>query len=219
MCDVVLDGMGDAATRVELVDGDNGCGVGARCRIKADLAGIGIGELPVEEYGVHALADTKDGVLPAKALGNLLLARDAVAQRRDQRVGSHDAFQGFERHIEPGCLDREDDQVDGRRLARADGLERAGLAVDGERITRVALKARVVHNVFDGVVAERLGDHAAVEQAHAALADEGDLVDLHVNHLPIKRRPRMGRLMDCMPPGHVACTGWPYLEEQTHGNL
>ena len=185
MCDVVLDGMGDAATRVELVDGDNGCGVGARCRTKADLAGIGIGELPVEEYGVHALADTKDGVLPAKALGNLLLARDAVAQRRDQRVGSHDAFQGFERHIEPGCLDREDDQVDGRRLARADGLERAGLAVDGERITRVALKARVVHNVFDGVVAERLGDHAAVEQAHAALADEGDLVDLHVNHLPI----------------------------------
>lgn len=36
---------------------------------------------------------------------------------------------------------------------------------------------------------------------------------------PIKRRPRKGRLVDCMPLEHVACTGWPYLEEQTHGNL
>ena len=49
----------------------------------------------------------------------------------------------------------------------------------------MALEACVVHNVFDGVVAERLGDHAAVEQADTAFADKGDLVDLHANHLPI----------------------------------
>ena len=72
--------MGDAAARIELVDGSNGSGLGARCRAKANLARIGKGERAVEEYGVHALADTKNGVLPAKALGNLLLARDAVAQ-------------------------------------------------------------------------------------------------------------------------------------------
>ena len=80
MRNVALDGMGDAAARIELVDGGNGCGLGARCRAKANLARIGKGELSVEEHGVHALADTQDGVLPAKALGNLLLARDAVAQ-------------------------------------------------------------------------------------------------------------------------------------------
>ena len=49
----------------------------------------------------------------------------------------------------------------------------------------MTLKTGIIHDVFDGVVAERPGDHAAVEQADAALADKGDLVDLHVNHLPI----------------------------------
>ena len=49
----------------------------------------------------------------------------------------------------------------------------------------MTLKTCVIHNVFDGVAAERPGDHAAVEQADAALADKGDLVDLHANHLPI----------------------------------
>ena len=38
---------------------------------------------------------------------------------------------------------------------------------------------------IDGVIAEGLGNHAAVEQADAALADKSDLVDLHVNHLPM----------------------------------
>ena len=80
MRNVALDGMGDAAARVELVDGGNGCGLGARCRTKADFASVGKGELSVEEHGVHALANTKNGTLPAKAFGNLLLARDAVAQ-------------------------------------------------------------------------------------------------------------------------------------------
>lgn len=78
-------------------------------------------------------------------------------------LGPYDAFHSLERLVESGCLDREDDQVDGRRLARADGLERAGLAIDGERIARVTLKTGVIHNVFDGVVAECLGDHTAVE--------------------------------------------------------
>ena len=78
-----------------------------------------------------------------------------------------------------------DGQIGGRYLAGADGLEHTGLAVDGERIARVTLKTCVIHNVFDGVAAERPGDHAAVEQADAALADKGDLVDLHANHLPI----------------------------------
>ena len=49
----------------------------------------------------------------------------------------------------------------------------------------MTLKTGVIHDVSNGVVAERPGDHAAVEQADAALADKGDLVDLHVNHLPI----------------------------------
>ena len=69
-------------------------------------------------------------------------------------------------------------------LARTD-VEIAGLAVDGERVVRMTLKTGIIHDVFDGVVAERPGDHAAVEQADAALADKGDLVDLHVNHLPM----------------------------------
>ena len=79
MRNVALDGMGDAAARIELVDSGDGRGVRAGRRAKADLARIGKGERAVEEHGVHALADTKDGVLPAKAFGNLLLARNAVA--------------------------------------------------------------------------------------------------------------------------------------------
>lgn len=87
--------------------------------------------------------------------------------------------------VETGGLDRQDDQIGGRCLAGTDGREIAGLAVDGERVVRMALKTGIIHDVFDGVVAERPGDHAAVEQADAALADKGDLVDLHVNHLPM----------------------------------
>ena len=183
--DVALDGMGDAAARVELIDGGDGRGIGAGSCAKADFAGVGKGKCAAEKYGVHALADPQDGVLPAKALGNLLLAGDAVAKGCNERGGAHDVFHSLECLVESGCLDREDDQVGGCRLAGADGLERAGLAVDGERVVRMALKARVVHGIFDGVVAERLGDHAAVEQPDAALADKGNLVDLHVNHLPI----------------------------------
>ncbi len=76
---IALDGMGDAAARVEPVDSGDGRGVRAGRRAKADLARIGKGERAVEEHGVHALADTQDGMLPAKAFGNLLLARNAVA--------------------------------------------------------------------------------------------------------------------------------------------
>ena len=201
MRNVALDGMGDAAARVEPVDSGDGRGVRAGRRAKADLARIGKGERAVEKHGVHALADTKNGMLPAKAFGNLLLARNAVAQRGDERVGSHDALHSLECLVETGGLDRQDDQIGGRCLAGADGREIAGLAVDRKGVACVTLETGVVHNVFDGIVAERPGDHAAVEQADAALADKGDLVDLHVNHLPIKRRPRTGRLMDCMPSG------------------
>ena len=183
--DVVLDGMGDAAARIELVDHGDGCGVRAGRRAKADFARIGKGERAVEKHGVHALADTKNGMLPAKAFGNLLLARNAVAQRGDERVGSHDALHSLECLVETGGLDCQDDQIGGRRLAGTDGREIAGLAVDGERVVRMTLKTGIIHDVFDGVVAERPGDHAAVEQADAALADKGDLVDLHVNHLPM----------------------------------
>ena len=87
--------------------------------------------------------------------------------------------------VETGGLDCQDDQIGGRRLAGTDGREIAGLAVDGERVVRMTLKTGIIHDVFDCVVAERPGDHAAVEQADAALADKGDLVDLHVNHLPM----------------------------------
>ena len=177
--------MGDAAACVELADGGDGRGVGAGCRTKADFASVGKGERAVEEYGVHALADTQDGVLPAKALGNLLFACNAVTQRGDERVGSHDALHSLECLVESSRLDRENDQIGGRCLAGADGREIAGLAVDSERIARVTLKTGVIHNVFDGVIAEGLGNHAAVEQADAALADKSDLVDLHVNHLLI----------------------------------
>ena len=124
-------------------------------------------------------------MLPAKALGNLLLARNAVAQRGDKRIGPHDALHSLECRIESSRLDRKNDQIGRRCLAGADGFERTGLAVDGERIVCVTLKTGVIHNVFDGVIAECLGNHATVEQADAALADKGDLVDLHVNHLPI----------------------------------
>ena len=79
MRNIALDGMGDAAARVEPVDSGDGRGVRAGRRAKADLARIGKGERAVEEHGVHALADTQDGMLPAKAFGNLLLARNAVA--------------------------------------------------------------------------------------------------------------------------------------------
>ena len=185
MRDVGLDGVCDATARVELVDTGDGRGVGAGCRAKANLAGIGKGERAVEEYGVHALADAQDGVLPAKALGDFLLAGDAVAQRGNERIGTHDALHGLERLVEAGRLDRQDDQVGGHSLAGTDGFEHAGLAVDGQRVVRVTLEACVVHDVFDGVVAECLGDHAAVEQADTAFADKGNLVDLQVNHLPI----------------------------------
>ena len=163
MRNVALDGMGDAAARVELVDGGDGCELGAGRRAKADFARIGKGERAVEEHGVHALANTKNGMLPAKALGNLLLARNAVTQRGDERIGSHDALHSLECLVESSRLDRENDQIDGRCLAGADGLERTGLAIDGERIARVTLKTGVIHDVFDGVVAECLGDHTAVE--------------------------------------------------------
>ena len=124
-------------------------------------------------------------MLPAKALGDLLLARNAVAQRGDERIGPHDALHSLECHIESSRLDRKNDQIGGRCLAGADRFERTGHAVDGERIARVTLETGVIHNVFDGVIAEGPGNHTAVEQADAALADKGDLVDLHMNHLPI----------------------------------
>lgn len=143
------------------------------------------GELSVEEHGVHALANTKNGMLPAKALGDLLLARNAVAQRGDERIGPHDALHSLECHIESSRLDRKNDQIGGRCLAGADRFERTGHAVDGERIARVTLETGVIHNVFDGVIAEGPGNHTAVEQADAALADKSDFVDLHMNHLPI----------------------------------
>ena len=177
--------MGDAAARVELVDCGDGCGIRTGRRAKADFASVGKGERAVEEYGVHALADTQDGALPAKALGNLLFACNAVAQRGDERIGPHDALHSLECLVESSRLDRENDQIGGRCLAGADGFERTGLAVDGERIARVTLKTGVIHNVFDGIIAEGHGNHAAVEQADAALADKSNLVDLHVNHLPI----------------------------------
>ena len=52
-------------------------------------------------------------------------------------------------------------------------------------VAAVALAKLVERAGADGVIAEGLGNHAAVEQADAALADKGDLVDLHVNHLPM----------------------------------
>ena len=119
---VALDGMGDAAARVELVDCGDGCGIRAGRRAKADFARIGKGKRAVEEYGVHALADTQDGVLPAKALGNLLLARNAVAQRGDERIGPHDTLHSLECHIESSRLDRKNDQIGGRCFADADGF-------------------------------------------------------------------------------------------------
>ena len=119
MRNVALDGMGDAAACVELVDGGDGSGLGVCCRAKANLARIGKGERAVEEHGVHALANTKNGMLPAKALGNLLLTRNAVAQRGDERVGSHDALHSLECLVESRRLDRENDQIGGRCLAGA----------------------------------------------------------------------------------------------------
>ena len=163
MRNVALDGMGDAAARVELVYGGDGRGIGAGSCAKADFTRIGKGKCAVEEYRVHALADTQDGVLPAKVLGNLLLAGDAVAQRGDERAGTHDALHGLERLVEAGRLDRQDDQIGGRCFAGADGLECAGLAVDGQRVIDVAIETLVIHDIFDGVVAERLSNHAAVE--------------------------------------------------------
>lgn len=102
-------------------------------------------------------------MLPAKALGNLLLARNAVAQRGDERVGSHDALHSLECLVESRRLDRENDQIGGRCLTDAHGLECAGLAVDRKGVACVTLETGVVHDVFDGIVAECLGDHAAVE--------------------------------------------------------
>ena len=60
-----------------------------------------------------------------------------------------------------------------------------GSPFDRKGVACVTLETGVIHNVFDGVIAEGRGNHATVEQADAALADKGDLVDLHVNHLPI----------------------------------
>lgn len=102
-------------------------------------------------------------MLPAKALGNLLLARNAVAQRGDERVGSHDAFHSLECLVESRRLDRENDQIGGSCFTDAHGLECAGLAVDRKGVACVTLETGVVHNVFDGIVAERLGNHAAIE--------------------------------------------------------
>ncbi len=160
---VALDGMGDAAARIELVDGGNGCGLGARCRAKANLARIGKGELSVEEHGVHALADAQDGMLPAKALGNLLLARNAVAQRGDERVRAHDVFHSLERLVETGGLDRQDDQIGGCCLAGAHGLESAGFAVDGEGVVCMTLKTGRSMTYSTASLPMCLGNHAAVE--------------------------------------------------------
>ena len=101
---------------------------------------------------------------------------------------THDTLHSLECLVETGGLDRQDDQIGGRCLAGADGREIARLSVDKMLChvrNMIVVEQSVIHNVFDGVIAEGLGNHAAVEQADAALADKGDLVDLHVNHLPI----------------------------------
>ena len=92
-----------------------------------------------------------------------MLARNAVAQRGDERIGAHNVFHSLERLVESSRLDRENDKIGGRCLAGAHGLECAGLAVDRKGVACVTLETGVVHDVFDGIVAECLGDHAAVE--------------------------------------------------------
>ena len=71
--------------------------VGIGRRAEADLAWPAICEFVVQEHGVHALANAEHRALPAETFGDFLLARNAVAQRRDARFGAHNGFHGIER--------------------------------------------------------------------------------------------------------------------------
>ena len=179
---VGLDHVGDARAGVQLGDVGHHGGVGIGRRAEADFAGLVVCEFVVQEHGVHALANAEHRALPTETFGDFLLARDAVAQRRDARFGAHDGFHGVERLRKAGGFNRENHQVGRVGLARRHAAQIAWLAVDFQLIGRVALIARVVHHEFHGVVAERAGDHAAIQQPHATLADECDFVDAHWMH-------------------------------------
>ena len=179
MANVPLHHMRHAGTLVKARDIGHYLRVCARRCAKANLSGVAVGKCAIEKHHVHALADAQHRALPAKSGGNALLARDAVAQARDARVGVHHSFHRVERLLKAGRLDSKNHQVSRGCLARAHTAQQARLAVDGDSVTRMALIARVVHHVFHRLGAQVLGHDAAVHETHAALADERNLFDTH----------------------------------------
>ena len=154
---------GDARALEEIRDVvDDSCGR-ALGGSQVDVARAAVAQLAGQEGGVEALGGCEHDVVPAKALGDALLARDAVQQRRDARVGANERGCLVERGIQAGGLDGKDEKLGRARLACADAGELAGASVDLEPVVGVALEARVVHDVLHGICAERLGRDAAVE--------------------------------------------------------
>ena len=179
MANVLLHHMRHAGTLVKVGDIGHNLRVCARRCAKANLAGVAVSERAIEKHHVHALADAQHRVLPAESGGDALLARDAVAQACNARVGAYHGFHRVERLVKTGCLDSENHQVSRDRFACAHATQHARLAVDGDSVARVALITRVVHHVFHSIGAQVLGHDAAVHETHAALADERNLLDTH----------------------------------------
>ena len=179
MADVLLHHVRHAGALVKVGNVSNNLGICACRRAKANLSGVAVGERAVEKHHVHALADAQHGTLPAESCGNALLARDAVAQARDARMGAHHGFHRVERLGQAGCLDGKNHQVGRCRLTCTHAAKRARLTVDGDCIGGVALIASVVHHVFHCIGPQVLGHDAAIHKAHAALTDKRDLLDTH----------------------------------------
>lgn len=136
-------------------------------------------QLAGQEGGVEALGGCEHDVVPAKALGDALLARDAVQQGNDARLRSHEWGSEVERRVEAAGLYGKEQQLSGLGILGAHRGQVAGLAEHADLFALVAGKASVVHYVLDGVVTQRSCGDAAIEQANGPTADDGHPVDGH----------------------------------------
>ena len=92
-----------------------------------------------------------DDLVPAEALGEDLLARDAVDCRDDDRIGADGGFQGVQSCKKACRLCRYDDKVGGLRLIGRDHVEADRSAVYQDRLCMVFFISLRIHEKCDGL--------------------------------------------------------------------
>ena len=139
-------------------------------------------ELSGEEGGVHSLRDGVDDLVPAEALGEDLLARDAVNGGDDDRIGADGGLQGVQSCIKACRLCRYDDKVGGLRLIGRDHVEADRSAVYQDRLCMVFFISLRIHEKCDGLRGQTFQKDRCKEGAQGAHADEGHIFQTFHNN-------------------------------------